>query len=130
MTEITTLTEQNRSAIENFYAAGSSGDIATMLSYLADDVIIHEPPFLPYGGKYHGKDGLVAVYQTIGQFVDISRVQLHYVVVDNDRAFAVIEVPDVRTSENIRLTEESRLADGKIVELRLYYFDVQSILNS
>ncbi len=55
MTSGTTLAERNRTTIEALYAAGAAGDIATVLSYVADDVVIDEPPYLPYGGRYMGK---------------------------------------------------------------------------
>lgn len=130
MAETKSLTEVNRSIVDRFYAAGPRGDIDTMMDCLADDVVIHEPSYLPYGGEYRGKDGLSAVYSAVAQLADVSQFKVHYVVVDGDRAVAFGGFPVNDTGQFTHFAEESRLVDGKIAEIRLYYYDAQSMLGA
>lgn len=129
MTE-TTSTEQNRSIIEGFYAAGTRGDIETMMDCLADDVVICEPPYLPFGGEYHGKDGLFAIFAAVAELADVAQFKIHYIVVDGDRAVAFGGFPLNDTGRFTHFAEETRLVDGKIAEIRIYYYDAQSLVGA
>jgi len=124
------VTELNRSIIESFYAAGTRGDIETMMSYLADDVVIYEPPYLSFGGEYLGKDGLAAIYGAVVQLADVTQFKIHHILVDGDRAVAVGGFPVNDTGQFTHFAEETRLADGKIVEIRIFYYDAQSLLGA
>lgn len=42
--------------VEALYAALSAGDIPSLISRIDPDVIVDEPPALPYGGVHHGRD--------------------------------------------------------------------------
>jgi len=128
--ESTTVTEVNRAIIESFYAAGLRGDIETMDSFLADDVVIYEPPYLPFGGEYRGKGGLSAIYAAVAQLADVTQFKVHYVLVDGDRAVAVGGFPVNDTGQFTHFAEETRLVGGKIVEIRIYYHDAQSLLGA
>ena len=52
--------------IERFYAALDVGDGPTIVAFLAEDAIVSYPAAgaLPYGGSWHGRDG-------IGRFLDL-----------------------------------------------------------
>ncbi|BBZ15439.1 nuclear transport factor 2 family protein [Mycobacterium branderi] len=128
MTDTKSLTEVNRSIIDRFYAAGPRGDLETMSDCLADDVVIHEPPYLPFGGDYRGKEGLSAIYSAVAQLADVTQFKVHYILVDGDRAVAFGGFPVNDTGKFTHFAEESRLVDGKIAEIRLYYYDAQSLL--
>jgi ketosteroid isomerase-like protein len=130
--ELTTnaVTEQSRSIIEGFYAAGSRGDIETMMGYLADDVVIHEPPYLPFGGEYRGKDGLAEIYAAVAQLADVTQFTIHSVMVDGERGVAFGGYPLTDTGQFTLFAEETRLVDGKIAEIRIYYHDAQSLIGS
>lgn len=128
MTATESLTAQSRSIVEQFYGAGLRGDIDTMMGLLSDDVVIHEPPFLTYGGEYHGKEGLQAIYEKVLQVTDVTKLKVHYFVVDGDRAIAIAGFPVNGDKDYTLFAEESRIVDGKIVEIQLYYHQPQSLL--
>ncbi|ORA10374.1 nuclear transport factor 2 family protein [Mycobacterium arosiense] len=128
MTATESQTAQSRSIVEQFYDAGLRGDIETMMGFLSDDVVIYEPAFLAYGGKYRGKQGLQAIYEKVLQVTDVMQLKVHYFVVDGDRALAIAGFPVNGTEDYTLFAEESRLVDGKIVEIRLYYYEPQSLL--
>jgi hypothetical protein len=122
------VTELNRSIMESFYAAGARGDLDAMMDCLADDVVIYEPPYLPFGGEYRGKEGLAAINQAVAPLVDATQFKIHYIVADGDRTVAVGGFPVNDTGQFTLFAEESTLADGKIVEIRIYYHDAQSLI--
>ncbi|MDV3127870.1 nuclear transport factor 2 family protein [Mycobacterium sp. 21AC1] len=128
MTDLKSLTEQNRSLIERFYAAGARGDIETMMCCLADDVVTYEPPYLPFGGEYRGKEALSAIYAAVAQVADVTQFKIHDIVVDGDRAVTFGGYPLTDTGQFTRFAEETRLVDGKIAEIRVYYHDAQSMV--
>lgn len=123
-------TELNRSIMEHFYAAGLQGDIETMMGYVADDVVIYEPTYLPFGGEYRGKDSLSAIHGAVAQLADVAQFTIHYILVDGDRAIAIGGFPVNDTGQFTHFAEESRLEDGKIVEIRIYYHDAQSMIGT
>jgi len=128
MTTTESLTAQSRSIVEQFYDAGLRGDIEVMMGLLSDDVVIHEPAFLTYGGEYHGKEGLQAIYEKVLAITDVTKLKVHYFVVDGDRAIAIAGFPVNGDKDYTLFAEESRIAHGKIVEMRLYYHEPQSLL--
>lgn len=130
MTEAKSVTELNRSIIEAFYAAGLRGDIEAMTGYLADDVVTYEPPYLPFGGQYRGKDGLAVIYEAVAKVADVAQFTVHDIVVDGDCAVAFAGYLVRDTGEFTHFAEELRLVDGKIAEIRIYYYDVQSMLGA
>ncbi|KAA0107708.1 nuclear transport factor 2 family protein [Mycolicibacterium sp. P1-5] len=128
MTTTNSVTEHSRSIIEQFYAAGADGDVETMMSYLADDALIYEPPFLPFGGEYHGREGLVAISRAVAEVADASQFTVHSIMVDGDRAVAFGGFLVGETGQFTLFAEETRLVDGKIAEIRIYYHDAQSLV--
>ncbi len=39
------LTDTNRAVVEGLYAAAMAGDFESLMCFLSDDVVVHEPPF-------------------------------------------------------------------------------------
>jgi ketosteroid isomerase-like protein len=122
------VTEANRTVVQNLYAAGINGDIAGLLSAMADDVVIHEPAFLPYGGVYVGKDAFVGMYEKLATLLDVTKIRLEYTVADGDRVIGVLRIPDLNTGQDIVFAEQSTLRDGKVVDFRIFFHDAQSLI--
>ena len=127
MTATISLTEKNRGIVESFYAAAVSGDLAAIAPLLADDLVVDEPDYLPYGKVYRGKEEFAGLLGLIGQYLDVSKVQVNYLIADGDRVAACLGIPDVTTGEMTHLIEQSTLRDGQIVEIKLFYYDAQSM---
>ena len=126
--QTTTLTDANRTIIERLYSSMTERyDFEEFLSYLSDDLIVHEPLCLPYGGDYYGKDALLNLVPSIAEIINLSTLRLDYVVADGDRVMAVIRAAGFESGTNLHLIEESRILDGKVVEMRVYCFDHPSL---
>jgi ketosteroid isomerase-like protein len=128
MTTTESLTEKNRAIVEKLYAAASSGDLEAIAPLLADDIVVDEPTYLPYGKVYRGKEEFAGLLGMIGQFLDLTKVQVNYTIADGDRVAACLGIPDVTTGEMTHFIEQSTLRDGQIVEMKLFYYDAQSMI--
>lgn len=121
-------TEESRSVVEKMYAAGEAGDVDGMLACLSEDVVVHEPPFLPYGGDHRGRDGFVELFTTIDSYLDMTRVVVDRLVADGPWVVAVMRIPDRRTGQEVLLCDELHVSGGIIDELRIYFHDAQSLV--
>jgi hypothetical protein len=128
MTATESLTETNRAIVEKLYAAAASGDLAAIAGFVAEDVVVIEPDFLPYGGTYRGLAEFAALMPSIGQCLDLTSVRVNYTIADGDRVAACLGIKDVNTGEYTDFIEQSTLRDGKIVEMKLFYHDGQSMI--
>jgi ketosteroid isomerase-like protein len=123
------LTEQNRAIVEAMFAAANNGDIEGVFSCLSEDVAVIEPVFLPFGKAYHGKDEFLGLAQVLPNYLDVSSITVHYLIADGDRVAACVGITDVATGEPTHFIEQFTLKDGKIVENRVFYHDVGSLLD-
>lgn len=95
------------------------------------DVTIHEPPALPYGGRYEGHDGVLrhaeAFMRTLAPLQDEVDQQIHprYVI---DGENAVVNWQLSFTIDGFRhvfpAMSHYRFFEGLIVESRMYVFDL------
>ncbi|MGZ8752546.1 MAG: nuclear transport factor 2 family protein [Acidimicrobiia bacterium] len=56
------MTEDNVALAERLYAALGARDIPTLLEILDDGIEAAQTPELPWGGKYHGHDGMLIFF--------------------------------------------------------------------
>lgn len=120
-------TEENRKIIYSLYEAIQHGDIATVKGLLDPDVVMHEAPSLPYGGVHRGIDAVVQVVGQVMAVLDISKVAVERIVADGDWVVVLADAPIVEkpdpASHRMPLAECWRLSNGKVVELRAFYWD-------
>jgi len=128
MSTTTSLTEQNRAVVQSLYAAAIRGDFEEALSYVADEVVIEEPPYLPYGGVYKGKESFVKLAQEIGGYVDLAQLTVQYLIADRDRVAAAMSAPARASEKRIDLIEQSTLENGKVVHLKIFYHDAGNFI--
>jgi len=116
-------TAETRATIERMYAAAQAGDLAAVSEVMHEQVVVHEPPFLPYGGTYTGLNEFTGVYAEAAAVIDLAAVQVESLTVEDDRAFAVVTVPLVADATPISLVEHWTVAEGKITSGRIFWFD-------
>ncbi len=128
---MTSTAVENGRVVESLYAAMRDGDIPAAAALLDPDVVLHEPPSLPYSGVHHGFDAVVAVMGQASAVLDVGNVQVEQIFADADRVVALIEVPiRAATDSRIRsmsLAECFRLQAGKIVEIRPFYWNAAAL---
>lgn len=121
-------TEQSRALLKKLYTAVAEGDAVGALECLADDVVIHEPPFLPYGGVYRGKEEFAGLFLKLASLYDLSRVRTDYLVADGDRVFGVLRMPDLRTGEDAVVAERSIVRNGVVTDIMIFFHEAQSLV--
>ena len=124
------LTEQNRQLMQAIYDAVSAGDLDGVLNRLADDVVIREPEFLPYGGVYRGKELFGELVGKIAKTYDMTQIKADYIVADGERVIGVLRMPDLATGEDVLMAEESVIRDGKVVQMTVFVHDAQSLIGA
>jgi ketosteroid isomerase-like protein len=115
-------TEQTRQVVRAIHAASARGDIDSERQLFSPDLIIEEPPYLPYGGTFHGYDGFLDLASQAVKYVDFSSLVLESLTVEGNLAFAVVRVRLLAGAEIIA-TEEWRVEDGLAVHCRISWFD-------
>jgi ketosteroid isomerase-like protein len=120
-------TATSRRIVDDMYAAAGRMDFPAMLSYVAGDLVLREPAFLPYGDVYRGRDGMAAAIEKISKYLDVTKIEVRYLVADGDRVFGVVSVPDSRSGQNVLLAEESVIRNGKVAEMTIFFHEARSL---
>jgi ketosteroid isomerase-like protein len=115
--------------VEALYAATGSGDFARAETFLTDDFFVTEADSLPMAGVYRGKTALQDLYTKVMGMMDVAGLEIHETTVGD--AFAVTLVDFVFADPKLaraEVAEMFRFRDGKICEIRPFYFDPAPIL--
>lgn len=120
----------SKDIVLKMYAAAGSGDVAGAIACMDDNVTVIEPPYLPYGGTYQGKQEFLRLFGLIGEYGDLSTVKMHYAVAEGDLVFVALQFIDRKTGKPMQLVEQSTVKNGKIVEMKIFYFDAGSMIEA
>jgi ketosteroid isomerase-like protein len=129
------VTAANVALIQRFQDSFVAGDMDDVLSLLADDVVVHEAPSLPYPGDHRGKDGFLKLAATFLEVWEFSSpLDLEILPAGEDRVLALVRF-DVRakptgTSLTLRTAEIYTIRDGKIADLIVHYWDTAAIVEA
>jgi ketosteroid isomerase-like protein len=119
----------SKQVVHDMYAAGMSGDVEGMLKQMAEDAfVLHEPSFLPYGGEYRGRAGMIEAFTKIGSRLDVGAIEIDRVVAEGERVFVVMRTTDLGSGEQVLIAEENLVRDGQIVEMRVYFHEARSLV--
>ncbi|MET8874495.1 nuclear transport factor 2 family protein [Nocardia sp. NPDC004278] len=126
-----------RAALQNFFAAEAAyitegANFDAMAACLAPDVVMYQADHLPYGGEWHGPDGIekfmAAMSRTWGSLEFIEQrfvVDGETVVIYNrGRLLARATGRMLETSVMQLMT----FRDGLITEIRPFYLDTAAVL--
>ncbi len=113
----------------------TKGDIAGSLAMHHPEIVVYEPPSLPYGGAHHGVDGLQNMMKKIGECWEITgTVEREIFDGGDDIVFKWMKMParSRKTGKEIELEalEKIRIKDGKIFESRIFYLDTHAALKA
>jgi ketosteroid isomerase-like protein len=124
------ITETNRKLVESFYGFLSAGDVAGVLDILHEDIEIHEPECLPYGGVYKGIDRVKELFGKAMGALDAQNIVAEHIVADGDIVVGFLKAKTVKTGETVVVAEESIIRDGKIARVRVFQFDPTIVMNA
>ncbi|WP_127753245.1 nuclear transport factor 2 family protein [Devosia sp. 1566] len=115
------LTDENKAFIQEMIS--SKRRLEDYPDRFDDDLIMHEPASLPFGGTYRGLGEFQKFYPSVRAFYDFERFELLGVYGDGDIVFATIRAGLVGSAGTIHLAEQFLFAGSKLVEVRLHICD-------
>jgi ketosteroid isomerase-like protein len=116
----------NTEIVQDIYAAFGAGDLPAILEVQADEVVWTLPgaPDVPYGGEYHGKDGVAKFFQNLLSVAAFDAFAVQEFIAE--RQFVMVTGTEtVRCLESGRSAENAwvmcwTLNDGKVVRMISY----------
>lgn len=113
--------------VENFLG----GNLDGALEFIHPDIVAHEPPGLPYGGEWTGKDGFRALMEKIGQTVAVEATPLGLHEA-GDTLVAIMRATFTSratgASVEMPVCEVYGLTDGLISSADVYYKDTAEFI--
>lgn len=116
--------EQIEQFIDDLYTATGTGDWDKAASMLTDDFFVTEADGLPMAGVYRGRNALRELFTKVMGMVDVAGLDRIQTTVGGDYAITVVAFRFADPSlEPAELCELFRFRDGKVCEIKPYYFD-------
>ena len=114
-----------RPIVEAFYEASAARDVARATSMIDENVnwLVQGPiDIFPFLGQRYGKVAVLEGFHGIADKLDITRYQVEALLVEGDRAAALIRISAVVRATgkvmSVRTSQFSRFRHGKMVEMR------------
>jgi ketosteroid isomerase-like protein len=115
--------EANIALVQGIYDAFAAGDAERALQLFAQDLVLHEPPSLPYGGTYRGIAELVGVLiPRIAPYVDLGALHLDRLVGDDEVVIACVRAA-WKGGPEVEFRECFHISDGQVTEMRIFVWD-------
>jgi len=129
---------EDAAPVQTIYDAAETADLAAIESVLAHDVVLHEPVHHPAvlnetdesdePGVWRGRDQAMVGIGKVFAALRLSGVELEGIVADGSgTVVGLLEVKGTDIDGNpysMPMTEVFRVADGKVSEIRAFYFDI------
>ncbi len=110
--------------VDALYAATGVGDFDRAETMLTDDFFITEADTLPMAGVYRGRRALRDLYSQVMTMMDVAALNRGVTMTAGDCAVCPVSFqfqdPALEPAE---LLELFRFRDGKVCEIKPYYFD-------
>lgn len=114
---------QHKDRVKTLLDGVAAGDIASFWEAMHPDVVLHEPPHLPYGGTYRGIEEFKRCFSPLVEVIDPGAIELVDLIVDGDIVVPLMKSKLVESGDDMYVMERWRLEDGKIREIRVFWFD-------
>jgi ketosteroid isomerase-like protein len=126
-TEAQTVAEQNKALVIKLYEAISQADLDTFLSGCSPDMVITEAESMAIGGVYRGMDELGGLLGKLASAYDMTTIKMERIVADGEFVVAMGSFQTADHSFLVKITEWWQIKDGKVVDVRPYYWDTQEL---
>jgi ketosteroid isomerase-like protein len=116
--------ERNLRVVEALYAATGKGDWTTAESLLTEDFFITESDITPFAGVYRGRRALHDLFMKVVPASGVTNLDIQQMTAGGNTVVVLLELvlagpPEAR----VALAEAFHLRDGKVCEIKPYYFD-------
>lgn len=99
--------------------------------WMADDLVIHEPDTLPYGGDWTGRDAMERLFQLVMGYWD-DPVLVRTSILGNEQL--TVTLVDLTITSKVtgnrfttKISETTHYRDGKVAEIDVFYFDPERV---
>ena len=123
--------EANVEIVKTMAKNGILGRWDIVRQYVADDMVMHVPPGLPYGGDYKGWEGYQRCFKEMGTFfTELKGGNPEFASVGNK--VIVMTTMSGRIAKNgkpisFALATIWEVKDGKVVDIVPFYYDTKAI---
>lgn len=115
--------------IEGLYAATGVGDFDKAETFLTDDFFITEADPMPFAGVYKGKTALRDLYTKVMGMMDVAGLEITQHTAGGDYAVTILQFTFADPAlAPAPLCEMYRFRDGKVCEIKPYYFDPAPVI--
>lgn len=119
--------------VDQLYQDARVADWDVVASVMSDDLVINEPPSLPYGGEWRGRHALRDLFATVMGHWDEPAVVQDSLTSDGTTVVAMVRltITSRRNGERVthRIAEVTTVEGEKVTEMRIYYFDTARVLH-
>lgn len=109
--------------IDDLYAASAAGDWDKVAKMVTDDLLITEAQGLPMAGTYQGRNALRDLFTDVFAMLQVQSLDVIGSTYGGDFAVKILRMNFGEGLEPAELTEMFRIRDGKVCEIKPYYFD-------
>lgn len=114
--------KRNLALVQSLYEATGSGNFDLAETFLSDDFFVTESDLLPFAGVYRGKTALRQLYTKVMGMMDVAGLELKGSTCGGDLVIYWVEFV-FPSGKRADLAEMFRIRDGKVCEIRPFYFD-------
>lgn len=124
----------NIEVVKAFYTALRQGDYDQVGTLLKQDFALHQSESLPYGGLYHGVEGVEAFFKIFfGLWRQFRSEEVEYFELDAERVLVLSRVrATTHAGEEIDMpmAQLFRVKNQKLAEARPFYWDTAEIMRA
>ena len=123
--------DRNLEAVMTMAANGILGNWDIVRPFVADDIVLHVPQSLPWGGDSHGWEGYQQALITMGQFFAVMEVEDVTFTPEDDsviiRLIVKGQVAATGKTFAMPLLEVWRVKDTKVFDITAFFFDTKEL---
>ena len=117
--------------LKRCYAAAGARDWDAVAAICSPELVITEPPSLPFGGEYRGRDALHRLFTTVMDYWDNPTVVIDDII--GGDTYGAVLITFTMTSKHTGRTftqtvvETAKSSSGLLTEMRIHYFDTAEV---
>jgi ketosteroid isomerase-like protein len=120
--------QRNRESVLAIYRSMRERDLPAFTALVHPEIEVSQPEWLPYGGRHHGLDGLLAMFGQMLRLVDVRALALDSVVAQADDVWAQFTVHAVADGSELQVAEHWRFDDGLARQLTVWIRDPRALM--
>lgn len=121
------MSEGNLQLIQRLYGHMFSGEFDEAEKIYAPDVVVYESPSpsIPFGGTYHGPEGVMELFAKINDCLDIRDVNIKSVSASGNDVLGLVEFTLAKGDEiaTAYFCEHFEVVDGMVKQVRVFLWD-------